>query len=74
MFNLESGQEEWLSLEDSSALNQSVECSDEWYASIGLFLPIERAWIAIKEFLVFGAKTDLINWINSDEMPDDGNW
>ncbi|MNN93694.1 hypothetical protein D3C81_2121920 [compost metagenome] len=65
---------EWLSLENELRLNQFVESSDEWYASIGLFMPVEKAWIAISEFLISGEKTDLINWINSEDMPKDGNW
>ncbi|MNC12611.1 hypothetical protein D3C75_603350 [compost metagenome] len=65
---------EWLSLENELRLNQFVESSDEWYASIGLFMPVEKAWIAISEFLISGEKTDLINWINSEDMPEDGNW
>ncbi|MGC5327298.1 hypothetical protein [Brevibacillus sp. SYSU BS000544] len=65
---------EWLSLENSLALKHTVECSDEWYASIGLFLPLEKAWIAIVEFLLSGERTDKINWINSEEMPEDSNW
>ncbi len=66
--------EEWLSLEIPLALDQFVESSDEWYASIGLFMPLEKAWTAISEFLVSGERTELINWINSEDMPEDSNW
>lgn len=65
---------EWISLENELTLNQFVESSDEWYASIGLFMPVEKAWTAISEFLISGEKTDLINWINSEDMPEDSNW
>jgi len=66
--------DEWLSLEDPSRLDTCAECSYEWYASVGLFLPIEKAWITINEFLISGNRSNQIDWIKPEEMPDDGNW
>jgi hypothetical protein len=66
--------EEWLSLNDSKKLDICIECSYEWYASIGLFLPKEKAWVAVNDFLMPGVRSNQINWIKPDEMPDDGNW
>lgn len=66
--------EEWLSLENPLTLNAFVETSDEWYASIGLFMPLDKAWTAISKFLVSGGRTELMNWINSKDMPEDSNW
>lgn len=66
--------DECLSLEDSSKMDTHVECSDEWYASEGLFLPPEKAWIAINEFLNNGSKSKEVSWINSKDMPENSNW
>lgn len=66
--------EEWLSLENPLTLNEFVESSEEWFSSIGLFMSLEKAWIAISEFLVSGERTEMINWINSEDMPEDSNW
>ena len=60
----------WLSLEDPGKLTEVVECADEWYASVGLFLPKEKAWLAIKEFCQTGNRTDEITWIDpAEESP-----
>lgn len=64
----------WLSLEDRTALEKTVECSDEWYASVGLFLRPDRAWLVVKEFYETGRKTDGVEWIRPIELPDEGNW
>jgi len=66
--------EHWLSLFDENVLNEVVETADEIYASIGLFLPIVRAWDAIKEFLMTGKRSELITWVKPDIIPADGNW
>jgi hypothetical protein len=66
--------EEWLSMQNPLLLDSIVECSDEWYASIGLFLPLEKAWLAIKEFLDSGEKSMEITWVTSAAIPENGNW
>lgn len=73
---LENGKvkETWLSLEDRLNLNETAECSDEWFASIGLFLPKEKAWLAIEEFYLIGERTNKIEWLDPDEIPEGGNY
>lgn len=64
----------WLSLADRNALDTTAECSDEWYASVGLFLPPESAWWAIEDFCTSGGKSDRVEWIRPEELPEGGNW
>jgi len=66
--------ETWLSLQDRTMLSKVCECSDEWYASIGLFLPRNIAWLGIQEFLKTGKRSENVNWIQPVELPDGGNW
>ena len=68
------GDDEWLSLEDRELLDQVVECSDEWYASIGLFLPKEKAWLARREFCLSGCCADKIDWIHLLDLSEGGNY
>lgn len=64
----------WLSLYDKDYLNTVAETADEIYASIGLFLPIEKAWEGIKEFLLTGKRSESITWVKPDIIPEMGNW
>ena len=64
----------WLSLNDPLLLDRVIECSEEWYASIGLFLPPNKAWWAIEEFCKTGIRTDKVQWITPDDIPEGGNW
>jgi hypothetical protein len=68
------GDNEWLSLQDPTKLEEVAECSDQWYASVGLFLPPEKAWEAVAEFCRTGRRTDRISWIDPGELPEGGNW
>lgn len=68
-------QQIWLSLEDDRKLGDlKAEYSYECYASIGLFLPIDKAWIAIEEFCKTGLRAKNINWIKEEEMPEDSHY
>lgn len=70
----EKSYETWLSLQDSNNLSEeTAEYSDELYASIGLFLPVGKAWLAIEEFCETG-ETDKIDWIEETAMPEDSNF
>lgn len=69
-----SDKQEWLSVHDRSKLDHVAECADEWYASVGLFLPKELAWVAIEEFIRSGTKSAKVHWIQPDEVPENGNW
>lgn len=37
-------------------------------------MPIVKAWVVVRNFLNSGDMTELINWINSEEMPEGSNW
>ena len=67
-------QENWLSLADRTKLDTVAECADEWYASVGLFLPPEAAWEGIEDFILTGEKSSRIEWIQPSELPEGGNW
>ena len=44
------GEEDWLSLQDRANLDTTADARDEWDVSVGLFLPAEKAWLAVEEF------------------------
>lgn len=64
----------WLSLGDKSLLSKVVEAAGEWYASVGLFVMREEAWLAVEEFCRTGRRTSEINWVSAEEVPENGNW
>lgn len=64
----------YLSLYDSTKLDEPIETFDEIYASKGLFLPIDLAWSVISDFIVSGERSTKITWITPDEIPEEGNW
>jgi hypothetical protein len=66
--------DKWLSLADRNRLNEVTEAAEEWYASIGLFLPPQKAWLAVKDFCLIGQRTTEIEWITPTEIPEGGNW
>jgi hypothetical protein len=65
--------ETWLSLWDRQNLDKVVECSDEWMASVGLFLPAECAAEVVSEFARTGARASSITWIRPSDLPPEGN-
>lgn len=64
----------WLTLADRSRLTQVCECSDEWFASVGLFITPEKAWKVIETYCLTGERDETIEWIAPDEIPETGNW
>ena len=64
----------WVSMENTSNLATLTECSDEWYVSVGLFMPLEKAWSGIKYYLETGERSPEIDWIRPSELPDESNW
>jgi hypothetical protein len=64
----------WLSLSNKTRLTEVVPCSDEWMASVGLFLAPDAAATAVGEFARTGRRTEAISWIRPDEIPEGGNW
>lgn len=63
-----------LSLYDAARLDEVAETAEEIYASVGLFLPVEKAWEAIVDFVERGKPSDKVTWITPDDIPDEGNW
>lgn len=64
----------WLSIEDHDKLLECTELYDEWYVSVGLFVPKDKAWLAVKEFCINGKRSSSIQWIAASEIPEGGNW
>jgi hypothetical protein len=64
----------WLTMADPTALNRTVECAEEWHASVGLFLSPRAAWLAVKDFCETGEPSSQVEWIRPSAIPDDGNW
>jgi hypothetical protein len=64
----------WLSLQDETKLLEVVEANDEWYVSRGLFLPIDSAWLAVRDFCLNGKRSLSVRWMPASELPEGGNW
>lgn len=64
----------WLSLGDEAKLLEVAECNDEWYVSVGLFVPKEKAWSAVKEFGLTGTMSPEVKWLPASKIPEGGNW
>jgi len=64
---------DWLSLGDPTRLAEVV-MPDDWEASAGLFIPTDRAWLVIEEFCRSGRRSDKIDWIRPEDMPEEGMW
>jgi hypothetical protein len=63
----------WLSLGDATRLGEVV-CPDDWQASAGLFVPPDKAWLAVSAFCRTGERSSAITWIRPTELPPEGNW
>lgn len=76
MLRIEAGRvvETWLSQWDKNRLTEVVTCSDEWFASAGLFVPPSEAADAIAEFARTGGRASCVDWIQPSEIPEGGNW
>lgn len=64
----------YLSVYQKSELDTIIESFDEIYVSKGLFLPKEKAWLAIYDFIVMGIRSPQIDWITPNDIPEGGNW
>lgn len=67
-------EDSWLSLADRTKLNVTVGDDTTWIASVGLFLPRELALIGVQEFRKTGRRSEQIEWIKPDDIPENGNW
>jgi Immunity protein Imm1 len=57
---------------DVSRLRQWVRSTHDTPLPVGLFIPFERAWTAVKEFIeTDGALPNGIEWIASKDLPPD---
>lgn len=65
---------EWMALHDPQKLSEVTEVSDQWMASVGLFLPPETAWTVVEDFLATGSRSEHVAWVTPEEMPPDSNW
>lgn len=63
-----------LSMHDPTKLSKVVDGGDEWFASVGLFLPPHLAWPGVEYFCQTGRLTPQIHWISPSTMPEDGNY
>ena len=57
---------DWLSLHDRARLAEITTVSDDWLTSVGLFLPPDKAWVAIEEFCRTGERSRAVEWIKSN--------
>lgn len=63
--------QDWFSKGDTRKLRQWVRSLHDTPLPIGLFIPFDRAWLAVKEFIETDGKLPTsIEWVNSDDLPD----
>lgn len=56
---------------DMRKIRQWVRSLHDTPLPIGLFIPFDRAWLAVKEFIeTEGQLPTSIAWVNSDDLPD----
>lgn len=68
------GKNIYLTLGDRNTLNETVDIwGDGLYISKGLFIPFSLAWKGLEEYLIYHKLSNKINWITSDEVPEEGN-
>lgn len=63
-----------ISLGDRNRLSDVVDVDCDLYVSEGLFIPKDLAWKGIEHYILTGELYDGIEWIDPDEVPEDGNW
>jgi hypothetical protein len=64
--------EDYYSRGDLRRLHEWIWTRHGSLVSIGLFIPFERAWLAVKEFIEMdGALPPSITWIAGDDLPAD---
>lgn len=64
--------QDWFSRGDMRKIKQWVRSLHGTPLPVGLFIPFDLAWLAVKEFMeTEGQLPSSIPWINSDDLPDD---
>jgi hypothetical protein len=64
----------WLSLSDPNQLSKVIVSGNNWRVSRGLFLPIDRVWNVVADFVSTGERSSSITWIEPRNLPREGNW
>jgi hypothetical protein len=60
----------WYSKGDMQKIRQWVRSLHDTPLPVGLFIPFDRAWLAVKEFMeTEGMLPTSIEWINSSDLP-----
>ncbi len=63
--------QDWFSKGDMSKSRQWVRSLHDTPLPIGLFIPFDRAWLAVKEFMeTEGKLPSSIEWIKNSDLPD----
>jgi len=65
---------EKISVFDKTKLSTIIWTKDVCDFSLGLFLPPQLAWDGIKKFLQTGNASNKINWMNPEDLPENGNY
>lgn len=62
--------QDWFSKGDTRKIRQWVRSLHDTPLPVGLFIPFEQAWLAVKEFIeTEGRLPTSIAWVNSDDLP-----
>lgn len=65
----------YLSLANVNKLEETIDVwGDDLLVSIGLFIAPKIAWEGICEFITQGTMCKKIEWLNSENLPDGGNY
>lgn len=63
--------QDWFSKGEMSKIRQWVRSLHGTPLPVGLFIPFDRAWLAVKEFMeTEGQLPTSITWVSSDDLPD----
>ena len=63
--------QDWFSKGDMTKIRQWVRSLHDDPLPVGLFIPFDRAWLAVKEFMeTEGRLPTSIAWVNSADLPD----
>lgn len=63
--------QDWFSKGDMSRIREWVRSLHSTPLPVGLFIPFDRAWLAVKEFMeTEGQMPTSIEWVNSTELPE----
>ena len=62
---------DWFSLGDMTRIRQWVRSLHDTPLPVGLFIPFDKAWLAVKEFMETDGKLPTsIKWVKGSDLPD----